>query len=40
MLSILKTKIMTSDPTTLWQIDGQSVFDFPLKGSRITADGD
>ena len=39
-LNIQKTKIMASDPITLWQIDGQSMFDFPLKGSSITADGD
>ena len=31
---------MASDPIILWQIDGQSVFDFLLKGYRITADGD
>ena len=40
MLSILKTKVMTSDPNTLWQVDGQSMFEFLFKGSRITADGD
>ena len=40
MLSILKTKVMTSDPNTLWQIDGQSMFEFLFKGYRITADGD
>ena len=31
---------MTSDPNTLWQVDGQSMFEFLFKGSRITADGD
>ena len=39
-LNILKTNIMAYDPITLWQIDGQSVFDFLLRGFRITADGD
>ena len=42
-LSIQKTKIMTSDPITLWQIDGETmetVRDFIFLGSRITADGD
>ena len=38
-LNILKTKIMAYDPINLWQIDGQSVFDFLLRGFRITADG-
>ena len=42
-LHIQKTKIMTSDPITSWQIDGktvESVTDFILGGSKITADGD
>ena len=42
-LSIQKTKIMASDPITSWQIDGESletVTDFILGGSKITADGD
>ena len=39
-LSILKTKIMTSGPITSWQIDGETVTDFILGGSKITADGD
>ena len=39
-LSIPKTKIMTSGPITLWEIDGETVADFILGGSRITADGD
>ena len=42
-LNIQKTKIMASDPITLWQIDGETVetvADFILGGSKITADGD
>ena len=42
-LNIQKTKIMASSPITLWQIDGetmQTVADFILAGSKITADGD
>ena len=42
-LSIQKTKIMASGPVTSWQIDGETVetmADFILRGSRITADGD
>ena len=42
-LSIQKTKIMASGPITSWQIDGETmetVTDFILGGSRITADGD
>ena len=39
-LNIQKTKIMTSGPITSWQIDGQTVADFILGGSKITADGD
>ena len=39
-LNILKTKIMASDPITSWQIDGETVSDFILGGSKITADGD
>ena len=39
-LNIQKTKIMTSDPITSWQIDGETVADFILGGSKITADGD
>ena len=38
-LSIQKTKIMASDPTTSWQIDGETVADFILGGSKISADG-
>ena len=39
-LSIQKTKIMASGPITSWEIDGETVSDFILLGSRITADGD
>ena len=39
-LNIQKTKIMASDPITLWEIDGETVSDFILGGSKITSDGD
>ena len=42
-LNIQKTKIMASGPITSWQIDGETgetVIDFILGGSKITADGD
>ena len=42
-LNIQKTKIMGSSPITSWQIDGRTVetmSDFILGGSKITADGD
>ena len=39
-LSIQKTKIMECGPITSWQIDGDTVADFILGGSKITADGD
>ena len=39
-LNIQKTKIMASGPITSWQIDGETVTDFILGGSNITADGD
>ena len=39
-LNIQKTKIMASSPITSWQIDGETVADFILLGSKITADGD
>ena len=42
-LNIQKSKIMTSGPITSWQIDGETVetvTDFILLGSQITADGD
>ena len=45
-LNIQKTKIMESSPITSWQIDGktgetvETVADFILGGSQVTADGD
>ena len=39
-LNIQKTKIMASGPITSWQVDGETVSDFILLGSKITADGD
>ena len=42
-LNIQKTKIVASGPITSWQIDGEimeTVRDFILGGSKITADGD
>ena len=39
-LNIQKNKIMASGPITSWQIDGETVADFILWGSKITADGD
>ena len=42
-LSIQKTEIMASSPITSWQIDGETVetvADYILGGSKITADGD
>ena len=42
-LNIQKTKIVASGPITSWQIDGETmetVTDFILGGSKITADGD
>ena len=42
-LSIQKSKIMASGPTTSWQIDGETmetVTDFIFCGSKVTADGD
>ena len=38
--NIQKTKIMASGPVTSWQIGGETVADFILGGSKITADGD
>ena len=35
-LNIQKTKIMTSGPTTLWEIDGETVSDFIFLSSKIT----
>ena len=42
-LNIQKTKIMASGPFTSWEIDGETVdtvADFILGGSKVTADGD
>ena len=39
-LTIQKTKIMASGPITSWEIDGETVSDFILLGSKITTDGD
>ena len=42
-LNIQKAQIMASSPITLWQIDGETmetVTDFILGGSKVTADGD
>ena len=42
-LNIWKTKTMAPSPITSWQIDGETmetVRDFILGGSKITADGD
>ena len=42
-LNIQKTKIMASSSITSWQTDGETVetvADFILEGSKITADGD
>ena len=42
-LNIQKTNTMASGPTTSWEIDGETVetvSDFILGGSKITADGD
>ena len=39
-LNIQKTKIMASGPITSWEIDVETVSDFIVLGSKITADGD
>ena len=39
-LNIQKTKIMESGPITSWEIDGETVSDFILGGSKITSDDD
>ena len=39
-LNIQKTKILASGPITSWEIDGETVSDFILLDSKITADGD
>ena len=38
-LNIQKTRIMASGPITSWQINGETVADFILGNSKITADG-
>ena len=38
-LNIQTTKIMASSPITSWEIDGETVSDFILGGSKITVDG-
>ena len=38
--NIQKMKIMASGPITSWEIDGETVSDFILGGSKIAADGD
>ena len=38
-LNIEKMKIMAAGPITSWEIDGETVSDFILGGSKITADG-
>ena len=39
-LNIQKMQTMASGPITSWEIDGETVSDFILGGSKITADGD
>ena len=39
-LNIQRMKIMACSPITSWEIDGETVSDFILGGSRTTADGD
>ena len=39
-LNIQKTKIMAFGPITSWEIEGETVSDFILGGSKITADGE
>ena len=39
-LNVQKTKIMASGPITSWGVDGETVTQFILEGSKITADGD
>ena len=39
-LNMKKSKVIVSGPITSWQIDGETVADFLLGGSKITADGD
>ena len=40
MVNTQKTKIMASSPITSWQIDGETVREFILGGSKITVDSD
>ena len=39
-LNTQKMKIMASGPIPSWEIDGETVSDFILGGSKVTADGD
>ena len=39
-VNIQKTKIMASGPITSWEVDGETMTDSILLGSKITADGD
>ena len=39
-LNTQKMKIMASGPITSWEIDGETVSDFIILGSKITANGD
>ena len=39
-LNIQNTKIMASSPISSWQINGETVADFILGGSKVTADDD
>ena len=39
-LNIQKTKIMVFSPIPSWETDGETVSDFILGGSKVTADGD
>ena len=39
-LNIQNAKVMASGPITSWEIDRETVADFILGGSKITADGD
>ena len=39
-VNIQKTEIMASGPITSWEMDGETVADFILGGSKITPDGD
>ena len=40
MATFRKLKLMASGPITSWEMDGETVTDFILGGSKITADGD